>query len=244
MPAGAGEAVSGLRLLVSAGEALPEALFRAWKARFGQEIVDGLGSTEALHIFLSNRPGACTPGSLGCPVPGYELQIVDDVGAPVEPGTVGRLRVRGDSIAAGYWQRAEATRRAFQGGWLVTGDQAIEQTDGTFCLLGRTDDMLKVSGQWVSPPEVEGVIAAVAGVRECAVIGCAGESGLMELVACVVSLPGEEEAVGLRIERACAEGLPRFKRPKRVVFFASLPRTAIGKVQRFVLRDLARVAQR
>jgi acyl-coenzyme A synthetase/AMP-(fatty) acid ligase len=177
-------------------------------------------------------------------VPGYEVQVVDERGAPVATGEVGQLRVRGGSIAAGYWQRAEATRRAFRGEWLVTGDQAIEQTDGTFCLLGRTDDMLKVSGQWVSPPEVEGVIAAVAGVRECAVIGCAGESGLMELVACVVSLPGEEEAVGLRIERACAEGLPRFKRPKRVAFLASLPRTPTGKVQRFVLRDLARMGTR
>ena len=126
----------------------------------------------------------------------------------------------------------------------MTGDQALEQADGTFRLLGRTDDMLKVSGQWVSPLEVERVIAAVAGVHECAAIGCAGESGLMELVACVVSAPGEEEGVRQRIERACAERLPRFKRPKRVAFLASLPRTATGKVQRFVLRDLARVAER
>ncbi len=238
-PPEAEEAIAGLRRLVSAGEALPEAIFLAWKERFGQEIIDGLGSTEALHVFLSNRPGACIPGTIGRPVPGYEVQVVDERGAPVATGEVGQLRVRGGSIAAGYWQRAEAMRRAFRGEWLVTGDQAIEQTDGTFRLLGRTDDMLKVSGQWVSPPEVEGVIAAVAGVRECAAIGCAGESGLMELVACVVSLPGEEEAVRQRIERACAEGLPRFKRPKRVVLFASLPRTATGKVQRFVLRDLA-----
>src|SRR6184192_4835810 len=243
-PPRADEAVAGLRRLVSAGEALPEAIFLAWKERFGQEIIDGLGSTEALHVFLSNQPGDCTPGTLGRPVPGYEVQVVDESGVPVATGEVGQLRVRGGSIAAGYWQRAEATRRAFRGEWFVTGDQAIENADGTFRLLGRTDDMLKVSGQWVSPLEVEGVIAAVDGVRECAAIGCAGESGLMELVACVVSAPGEEEGVRQRIERACAERLPRFKRPKRVAFLASLPRSATGKVQRFVLRDLARVAER
>ncbi|HUE31207.1 MAG TPA: benzoate-CoA ligase family protein, partial [Verrucomicrobiae bacterium] len=243
-PARAEEAVAGLRRLVSAGEALPEAIFAEWKRRFGQEILDGLGSTEALHVFLSNRPDDCTPGTLGRPVPGYEVQVMDENGAPVVTGEAGQLRVRGGSIAAGYWQRAEATRRAFRGEWLLTGDQALEQADGTFRLLGRTDDLLKVSGQWVSPLDVEGVVAAVAGVRECAVVGCAGESGLMEVVACVVSLPGEEEAVGQRIEHACAERLPRFKRPKRVVFLASLPRTATGKVQRFVLREHAGVAQR
>jgi len=243
-PPRADAAVAGLRRLLSAGEALPEAIFLAWKERFGQEIIDGLGSTEALHVFLSNRPGDCTPGTLGRPVPGYEVQVVDERGAPVATGEVGQLRVRGGSIAAGYWQRAEATRRAFRGEWLVTGDQALEQTDGTFRLIGRSDDMLKVSGQWVAPAEVEGIIAAVAGVRECAAIGSAGERGLMELVACVVSAPGEEEAVRQRIGDTCAERLPRFKRPKRVVFFASLPRTATGKVQRFVLRDLARMGTR
>src|SRR5439155_20735185 len=200
----AAEAVAALRRLVSAGESLPDAIFGEWRERFGQEIIDGLGSTEALHVFLSNRPGDCTPGTVGRPVPGYEVQVVDTSGAPVATGEVGQLRVRGGSIAAGYWQPAEATRRAFRGEWLVTGDQALEQTDGTFRLLGRTNDMLKVSGQWVSPLEVEGVIAAVAGVRECAAIGCAGESDLLELVACVVPVPGEVEALRQRIGDSCA----------------------------------------
>ncbi len=120
-PPEAEEAIAGLRRLVSAGEALPEAIFLAWKERFGHEIIDGLGSTEALHVFLSNRPGACIPGTIGRPVPGYEVQVVDERGAPTATGEVGQLRVRGGSIAAGYWQRAEATRRAFRGEWLVTG---------------------------------------------------------------------------------------------------------------------------
>ena len=241
-PPDAQAVVAGLRRLVSAGEPLPEGLFHAWQERFGQEIVDGLGSTEALHIFLSNRPGACTPGSLGRPVPGFEVRVVDEAGLPVQPGTAGRLLVRGDSIAAGYWQRRETTRCAFRGEWLVTGDEAIEDADGSFRVLGRTDDMLKVSGQWVSPVEVEGVVAAVDGVHECAVVGAPGESGLMELVACVVCRTGNADALHDRIARACADSLPRFKRPKRIAFLESLPRTATGKVQRFALRERFSIA--
>ncbi len=236
-PAGAREVVSRLRRLLSAGEALPEVIFREWQARFGQEIIDGLGSTELLHVFLSNRPGDCAPGTLGRPVPGYDVQIVDEHGAPAAQGVIGALRVRGDSIAAGYWQRSVATRRAFRGEWFVTGDQAIESVDGTFRVLGRTDDMLKISGQWVSPLDVENVIVRVDGVRECAVVGAAGRSGLVELVACVVCVADDSARLRERIDHACAEGLPRFKRPKRIVLVDSLPRTATGKVQRFVLRE-------
>ena len=239
-PVGTPEAVSRVRRLLSAGEALPETISREWKERFGQEIIDGLGSTEALHVFLSNRPGECAPGTLGRPVPGYEVQVVDEDGAPAARGEIGALRVRGDSIAAGYWQRSEATRRAFQGEWFVTGDQAVESADGRFRVLGRTDDMLKVSGQWVSPLDVENVVAGVDAVRECAVVGAAGESGLIELVACVVATAGDVERLRERIDRACAEALPRFKRPKRIVVLDALPRTATGKLQRFVLRDAIR----
>ncbi|MGH7820651.1 MAG: benzoate-CoA ligase family protein [Candidatus Binatia bacterium] len=236
-PPDAREAVSPLRRLLSAGEALPEAIFLEWKERFGQEILDGIGSTEAAHIFLSNRAGECVPGTLGRPVPGYDLRIVDEHGAPVAKGEPGALLVRGESIATGYWQRPGATRTAFRGEWLATGDQAVENADGTFRVLGRTDDMLKVSGQWVSPVEVEAVVAAVEGVRECAVVGKFGESGLTELVACVVA--AEHEGIGARIDAACAANLPRFKRPKRVVLLDALPRTATGKVQRFLLRERA-----
>jgi len=239
-PVGAPEAVSRVRRLLSAGEALPETISREWKERFGQEIIDGLGSTEALHVFLSNRPGECAPGTLGRPVPGYEVQVVDEHGAPAARGEIGALRVRGGSIAAGYWQRSEATRRAFRGEWFVTGDQAVESADGRFRVLGRTDDMLKVSGQWVSPLDVESVVAGVDGVQECAVVGAAGDSGLIELIACVVATAGDVERLRERIDRACAEALPRFKRPKRIVVLDALPRTATGKLQRFVLRDVIR----
>ncbi len=233
----AGNAVSGLRRLVSAGEALPETIFHEWQERFGKEIIDGLGSTEALYIFVSNRAGDCAPGTLGRPVPGYDVQVVDDGGVPVLTGEVGALRVRGGSVMAGYWQRAEATRRAFRGEWFVTGDQAVENTDGTFRILGRTDDMLKISGQWVSPIDVEQVILGVDDVHECAVVAAMGENGLAELIACVVCGETDVEPVRRRIEGACSDGLPRFKRPKRIVFLESLPRTATGKVQRFVLRE-------
>ena len=234
-PRHAAQAVAGLRRVVSAGEALPPALFHAWQARFGQEILDGLGSTEALHIFLSNRPGACTPGSPGRPVPGYDVRVVDEGGVPVAAGTPGGLLVRGDSIAAGYWQRAEATRRTFRGEWLATGDQVVENADGSFQLLGRTDDMLKVSGQWVSPPEVESVVATVDGVRECAVIGAADNDGVTEVVACIVCTADDHDDLRARVEHACG-ALPRFKRPKRIVLLESLPRTATGKIQRSALR--------
>src|SRR6184192_1792713 len=234
-PRHAAQAVAGLRRVVSAGEALPPALFHAWQARFGQEILDGLGSTEALHIFLSNRPGACTPGSPGRPVPGYDVRVVDEGGVPVAAGTPGGLLVRGDSIAAGYWQRVEATRRTFRGEWLATGDQVVENADGAFQLLGRTDDMLKVSGQWVSPPEVEGVVATVDGVRECAVIGAADNDGVTEVIACIVCTADDHDDVRARVEHACG-ALPRFKRPKRIVLLESLPRTATGKIQRSALR--------
>ncbi len=236
-PAGAPAALAGVRRFVCAGEALPEALARAWKERFGVELLNGLGSTESLHIFLSARPGRCRPGTVGHPVPGYEVEIVDGEGAAVACGTPGVLRVRGGSIAAGYWQRREATVRGFAGGWLTTGDQAVRDADGAFRILGRTDDMLKVSGQWVSPLEVEAVVVAVPGVSECGVVGVPGDGGLTELVACVVGALDEAEEVRARIDAACSEQLPRFKRPKRVVLFEALPRTATGKLQRFALRD-------
>ena len=236
-PTDAAAAFARLRRCLSAGEALPDVIFHEWKRRFGIEILDGLGSTEALHIFLSNRAEACAPGTLGRAVPGYEVQIVDELGAAVAAGTPGALRVRGASIAAGYWQRTEATQHAFVGGWFVTGDQAVESTEGIIRLLGRSDDLLKVSGQWVSPAEIEGVIAAVAGVRECAVVGTPNVSGLTELIAFVARALAGDDELHARIEVACRDSLPRFKRPKRVLFVDTLPRTATGKVQRFVLRE-------
>ncbi len=246
-PPDAAAACARIRRCVSAGEALPEAIFHEWRRRFGVEILDGLGSTETLHIFLSNTSGSCVPGTLGRPVPGYDVQLVDDDGAAVAPGTPGALRVRGDSIAAGYWQRAEATRRAFVGSWFVTGDHAVADEHGTIRVLGRRDDLLKISGQWVSPLDVEEVIATVAGVRECAVIGVSDASGFLELVACVAAATGdtrprddERRELRARIDHLCGERLPRFKRPKRVVYVDALPRTPTGKLQRALLREKIR----
>ena len=238
-PAEAPELLGGVRRFVSAGEGLPPALFTAWKERFGVEIVDGIGSTEALHIFLSNRPGACVPGTLGRAVPGYEVEIVDAAGAAVQRGTPGALRVRGDSVAAGYWHREEATQSAFAAGWFATGDQAVENEDGTIRVLGRVDDLFKVSGQWVSPLDVEAIIAAVPGVSECGVVGIEGEEGLIGAVAFAVAATtgAALDDLQARIVAACAQSLPRFKRPKRIVFLEALPRTATGKLQRYVLRQ-------
>jgi len=232
--------LSRVRRLLCAGEALPEALFAAWRERFGVELLDGLGSTEALHVFLSNRPGKARPGSVGYPVPGYEVEVVDERGVAAEPGTPGALRVRGDSVTAGYWQRAEATERAFGGGWFVTGDQAVQDAEGAVHILGRTDDMLKVSGQWVSPLDVEAVILSVPGVRECGVVGTAAEGGLVEVAACVVAASADVDDLPARIDIVCGERLPRFKRPKRIVVLDALPRTPTGKLQRFALRELVR----
>ena len=162
---------------------------------------------------------------------------MDGEGSAVACGTPGTLRVRGDSVAAGYWQRPEATARAFGGGWLTTGDQAVQDADGAFRILGRTDDMLKVSGQWVWPLDVEVVVLSVSGVSECGVVGAPGDGGLTELVACVVAPLEKGDDVRARIDAACSERLPRFKRPKRILFFEALPRTATGKLQRFALRD-------
>ncbi len=236
-PAGAPTALARVRRCVSAGEALPEAIAREWKARFDVEILDGLGATEALHIFLSQRPGEPASGTLGRPVPGYDVRVVDERGTPVVAGTPGALRVRGASIAAGYWCRPEAEARAFVDGWLVTGDQAVAHADGAIRLLGRTDDLLKVSGQWVSPAEIEGVIGAVAGVRECAVVGVPGASGLVELVAWIVPDQPGDDTLGSRLEATCTARLARFKRPRRTRFLEALPRTPTGKIQRFVLRE-------
>lgn len=238
-PPDANESLSRVRRCLSAGEGLPETIFHEWKNRFGLEIVDGIGSTEMVHIYLSNSPGDCVPGTLGRAVPGYEVKVVDEGGQPAPAGEPGMMLVRGGSAAAGYWQRGEASRAAFRGDWFVSGDQAVENPDGTYSVLGRADDMLKISGQWVSPMEVENVIAAVAGVRECAVVSRKSQTGLLELVACIVAHEGHGESVGIAVETFCAERLPRYKRPKLVHLSSEpLPRTATGKVQRFKVREL------
>jgi benzoate-CoA ligase len=230
--------LSSLRLCVSAGEALPAEMYARWLERFGVEIIDGMGTTELLHMCLSNRPGAVRPGSSGLPVPGYEAVIVDDAGRPVPRGEIGSLRVKGDSIMACYWSQPEKTRQTLHGEWLLTGDKYTQDADGYFWYCGRSDDMLKVGGIWVSPVEVEATLIAHPAVLESAVVGHEAGDGLVKAKAFVVL---KEPA---RASAALAEELRSFvkariaphKAPRWVEFVEGLPKTATGKIQRFRLR--------
>jgi len=233
------EACEPMRHCLSAGEGLPSSVFEDWRAATAREILDGIGSTEMLHIYLSNFAGEARPGSLGRVVPGYDVEIVDESGRPTAPGDPGVMRVRGTSMALGYWRRLEASRRAFRGEWYDTGDQAVRDADGTYRIVGRADDMLKVSGQWVAPADVETVIARVGGVRECAVVGRADAAGLTELAVCVIAaVDADRGAVESAIEARCAAELPRYKRPRTIRWVEEFPRTATGKLQRFRLREI------
>ena len=227
---------ASVRQGVSAGEGLPAPVLVRFRDRFGVEILDGLGSTEALHIFVSNRPGAVVPGTSGTPVPGYEVKVVDDAGDRVAAGEPGHLIVRGDSIATGYWCRTAVTRRVFCGEWMRTGDMYIHNEDGTYRHCGRSDDMLKVGGIWVSPAEVESTLAAHDDVVEAAVVAETDADGIQRPVAYVVLVPGRSvEPVDL--VEFCRSRLAAFKRPHRVVLCEQLPKTATGKIQRFKLRS-------
>jgi benzoate-CoA ligase family protein len=226
---------SSVRIAVSAGEALPAALYDRFKDRFGVEILDGIGSTEALHIFISNRPGAVRPGTSGMVVDGYECRIRDDDGGPVGVDEPGNLFVRGDSVATGYWCRAEVSRDVFQGRWLRTGDTYTCSSDGYYSYLGRSDDMLKAGGIWVSPFEVEATLASQPDVLEAAVVGADDAEGISKPVAYVVALPGRspdpDELIAF-----CRSRLAAFKRPRSVTLVDELPKTATGKIQRYRLR--------
>src|SRR6266516_2475025 len=237
------EAFAAVRLATSAGEALPAEIYRRFTSRYGVDIIDGLGSTEALHIFISNRPGAVRPGTSGSVVPGYEARLVDDHDEPVADGHPGRLLVRGDSIATGYWCRTATTRQVFQGEWLRTGDTYLRSEDGFYTCLGRTNDMIKASGIWVSPTEVEARIVQHESVAECAVVGHRDADGLEEVVACVVPMPGKA-VDGDELIAFCREGLAAFKRPRQVLVLEGLPKTATGKIQRVVVREIAAEALR
>ncbi len=237
------EAFASVRLATSAGEALPAEIYRRFTSRYGTDIIDGLGSTEALHIFISNRPGAVRPGTSGTVVPGYEARLVDDNGEPVADGHPGRLLVRGDSIATGYWCRVATTRQVFAGEWLRTGDTYIRSEDGFYTCLGRTNDMIKAGGIWVSPTEVEARIVQHESVAECAVVGLRDADGLEEVVACVVAMPGQA-VDGDELIAFCREGLAAFKRPRQVLVMGGLPKTATGKIQRVVVREIAAEALR
>jgi benzoate-CoA ligase family protein len=233
-------ALAGVRLAASAGEALPAALYQRWTSHFGIDILDGIGMTEMLHIFLSNRPGAVRPGTTGVAVPGYDLRVLGEDGREVPPGTPGTLFVRGESAATGYWSRYDASRQVFQGEWLRTGDTYVVDPDGYYACLGRTGDMLKASGIWVAPAEVESRLLGHGDVAQAAVVAAADADGLEKPVAFVQLNPGALADEETLIE-FCRAGLPSFKRPRRIVFVTEYPTTATGKIRRVDLRAQAAV---
>ncbi|MBO3746079.1 benzoate-CoA ligase family protein [Streptosporangiaceae bacterium NEAU-GS5] len=233
-----GDALPGVRLATSAGEALPAALYQRWTSHFGIDILDGIGMTEMLHIFLSNRPGQVRAGTTGVAVPGYELRILGEDGLEVTEGMPGTLHVRGESAATGYWSRYAASRQVFQGEWLRTGDTYVRDTEGFYACLGRTSDMLKVSGMWVSPAEVENRLLAHPAVAQAVVVAALDADGLEKPVAYVV-LGAGAAATGEELVKFCREGLPSYKRPRKIVFVGGYPTTATGKIRRVELRAMA-----
>jgi benzoate-CoA ligase len=230
-----------IRCAVSAGEALPAPLWERFRERFGIPILDGIGSTEMLHMFISNRSGDVVPGSSGKIVPGYSARIVDENAHEVSPGQMGELQVCGESAAAGYWKRPELTEATFRGDWTVTGDKYICDERGYYWYSGRSDDMLKVSGLWVSPVEVETALLAHPAVLECAVVGATDSDGLTKPKAFVVlknPLYGPA-AILAELRDLLHSRLPGYKVPQWIVSMDRLPRTATGKIQRFKLREAA-----
>ncbi len=231
--------ISSLRLCVSAGESLPAPIWQAWKDRTGVDIIDGIGSTEALHIYISNRPGDIRPGSSGKPVEGYEVKIVDEEGAPVAQGEIGNLLVKGETLALYYLHQFERSRQTFQGEWTFTGDKYSVDEDGYYWHAGRSDDMMKVGGIWVSPVEVESTLISHDAVVECAVVQQADAAGLIKPRAYVIlkdGIPGTEE-LAEELIAYCREKMADYKRPRWIEFVDELPKTATGKIQRFKLRD-------
>lgn len=232
--------LTSLRLCVSAGEALPPELFKRWKERFGTEILDGIGTTEILHIFISNQAGRVQPGSSGTVVPGYEARIVDEDGRPVKSGDIGNLLVKGESTCAYYWNQHEKTKQTIKGEWIVTGDKYYQDEDGYYWYAGRADDMLKVGGIWVSPIEVENTLIQHPAVLEAAVVGHEDDDRLVKPKAFVVlkepyaASPALEEELKVFVKDKIAP----YKYPRWITFLPELPKTATGKIQRFKLRQV------
>jgi benzoate-CoA ligase len=227
-----------LRCCISAGEALPPDVGRRWLERTGVDILDGLGSTEMLHIFLSNRPGDVRYGTSGKPVRGYDIRLVDEEGKPVAKEEIGELQVAGPTSAAFYWNNRDKSRNTFLGPWTRSGDKYIESEDGYFTYCGRADDMLKVSGIWVSPFEVEAALASHEAVLEAAVVGHGDENRLIKPKAFVVlrpNVPETPELAGL-LQQHVKSRLAPYKYPRWIEFVPELPKTATGKIQRFKLR--------
>ena len=231
--------IGSLRLCMSAGEPLPSGAWNAWKDASGIEILDTIGCTETYHTFMANRPGEVRPGSSGKPIGGYDVRLVDDEGQDVPTGVVGNLMVRGESTALFYLHQSEKTRHTFRGEWLFTGDQYLQDEDGYYWHQGRSDDMLKVGGLWVSPAEIENVLSAHEAVSECAVVGHYDQAGLLKPKAfvCLHDEVASSDAVLGELVKLCAKSLDAHKRPRWLEFIDELPRTATGKLQRFRLRE-------
>ncbi len=221
--------LDSIRLGVSAAEPLPAEICRRWRERFGFELLDGLGSTEVLHIYVSNRPGESRPGSSGRPVPGYEIRLSDD----------GDLWVRGPSIAPHYWNRPQLTEQRMQDGWFSTGDKYTQDAGGCLWYAGRSDDIFRVSGEWVSPAEVEGALAEHPAVLESAVVSYQDENRLLKPKACVVLKPGRPAGPDLarELQDFVKQRIAPYKYPRRIEFLDELPKTATGKIQRYKLRE-------
>lgn len=228
-----------LRRCISAGEALPAEIGNAWEKIWGIEVLDGVGSTEMLHIFLSNAPGDVVYGTSGVAVPGYDLRLVDEEGAEVGAGEIGELLVQGASAADGYWNKRGKSRSTFEGAWTRTGDKYERTADGRYVYCGRTDDMFKVSGIWVSPFEVEQALITHPAVLEAAVVPALDEAGLEKPKAFVVLKDGEgNPALAQELKDMVKEQAGKWKYPRWIEFSADLPKTATGKIQRFKLRDM------
>jgi 4-hydroxybenzoate-CoA ligase len=229
---------SSARICTSAGEALPPDLYHRWKARFGIEILDGIGSTEMLHIFISNKNGAVKPGSTGVPVAGYDIKLIDDDGQEVSKGNIGTLLVSGHSAAQQYWRKREKSRSTMQGEWVNTGDKYYVDEDGYYWCAGRGDDMLKVGGIWVSPVEVENCMTEHPAVRECAVVGKHDEKGLTKPKAFVVLANGYQGTPELakELQEHALNTMAKYKYPRWIEFVSDLPKSATGKIQRYRLR--------
>jgi len=234
-PDAAQQNLSSIRVATSAGEALPVELYERWKTTFGVELLDGLGTAEMWHIFISNRPGAVRPGTIGTVVPGFDVRVRDDLGHDLPDGEVGMLWVRGDSRAIGYWQQMDKTKAAFRGEWYVSGDLIRRDADGYFTYCGRADELLKVGGRWLAPQEVEGCLLQHPLVKEVAVVGVEDANGLTKPHAFVVAT---EQRAGLaeELQAFARERLESYKAPRAVRFLDALPRTHLGKVDRGKLR--------
>jgi acetyl-CoA synthetase len=237
--------LSSLRLCISAAEVLSSEMFREWRRRYGLSIIEGLGSTEVLHMYLSNRVDNPKPGASGARVPGYEIKLTDGDGKPVPRGESGLMWVRGDSVAPMYWNRPDKTQQTMRGGWIWTGDRFHEDDDGYYYFEGRADDLIKVSGQWIHPLEVERCLVEHPAVAECAVLGVEDANRLMSVKAWVALRPGS--VAGAETTRALQEFVKQrllpYKYPRVVEYLESLPKTGTGKIDRQALRGLLKATR-